>query len=108
MPKYCRAPHCSNAAGQARPPARRLSFYKSVPGRSAGTGGAWPLPLNPPTVRRDLGGVLALGLGLVLGWGRGGWDGDPGMGALKKMGRGGSSPRRNAPLIPLLLQVPTA
>ncbi|XP_072704836.1 THAP domain-containing protein 8 [Ciconia boyciana] len=28
MPKYCRAPHCSNAAGQARPPARRLSFYK--------------------------------------------------------------------------------
>ncbi|NXL40488.1 THAP8 protein, partial [Glaucidium brasilianum] len=28
MPKYCRAPHCSNAAGQARPPGRRLSFYK--------------------------------------------------------------------------------
>ncbi|XP_075594721.1 THAP domain-containing protein 8 isoform X1 [Balearica regulorum gibbericeps] len=28
MPKYCRAPHCSNVAGQARPPARRLSFYK--------------------------------------------------------------------------------
>ncbi|XP_064295824.1 peroxynitrite isomerase THAP4-like [Phalacrocorax carbo] len=28
MPKYCRAPHCSNAAGQPRPPARRLSFYK--------------------------------------------------------------------------------
>ncbi|NXX20054.1 THAP8 protein, partial [Podargus strigoides] len=28
MPKSCRAPHCSNAAGQARPPARRLSFYK--------------------------------------------------------------------------------
>ncbi|KAM6395768.1 THAP domain-containing protein 8 [Rhynochetos jubatus] len=28
MPKYCRAPHCPNAAGQARPPARRLSFYK--------------------------------------------------------------------------------
>ncbi|NXD88728.1 THAP8 protein, partial [Halcyon senegalensis] len=28
MPKSCRAPHCSNAAGQPRPPARRLSFYK--------------------------------------------------------------------------------
>ncbi|KAM9590838.1 THAP domain-containing protein 8-like isoform 1-T1 [Morphnus guianensis] len=28
MPKYSRAPHCSNAVGQARPPARRLSFYK--------------------------------------------------------------------------------
>ncbi|XP_063174552.1 THAP domain-containing protein 8 isoform X2 [Chroicocephalus ridibundus] len=28
MPKSCRAPHCSNAAGQPRPLARRLSFYK--------------------------------------------------------------------------------
>ncbi|KAM9271032.1 LOW QUALITY PROTEIN: THAP domain-containing protein 8 [Cariama cristata] len=28
MPKYCRAPHCSNAAGHTRPPSRRLSFYK--------------------------------------------------------------------------------
>uniref|UniRef100_A0A8B9NHI2 Uncharacterized protein n=1 Tax=Accipiter nisus TaxID=211598 RepID=A0A8B9NHI2_9AVES len=37
MPKYCRAPHCSNAVGQARPPPR--SFYKSVPGRPAGTEG---------------------------------------------------------------------
>ncbi|XP_074666238.1 THAP domain-containing protein 8-like isoform X6 [Strix aluco] len=28
MPKYCRAPHCSNAAGQTRPLGRCLSFYK--------------------------------------------------------------------------------
>uniref|UniRef100_A0A8C4UEH5 Uncharacterized protein n=1 Tax=Falco tinnunculus TaxID=100819 RepID=A0A8C4UEH5_FALTI len=39
MPKSCRAPHCSNAAGQARPPGRRLSFYKSVPA-AGGRGGA--------------------------------------------------------------------
>ncbi|KAM6225835.1 THAP domain-containing protein 8 [Porphyrio hochstetteri] len=28
MPKYCRAPRCANAAGRARPPGRRLGFYK--------------------------------------------------------------------------------
>nr|XP_020642719.1 THAP domain-containing protein 8 [Pogona vitticeps] len=28
MTKYCRAPNCSNSAGQPRPDRRRLSFYK--------------------------------------------------------------------------------
>uniref|UniRef100_A0A8D0H8I4 THAP domain containing 8 n=1 Tax=Sphenodon punctatus TaxID=8508 RepID=A0A8D0H8I4_SPHPU len=28
MPKYCRAPNCSNSAGQQRPDSKRLSFYK--------------------------------------------------------------------------------
>uniref|UniRef100_A0A8C3K296 Uncharacterized protein n=1 Tax=Calidris pygmaea TaxID=425635 RepID=A0A8C3K296_9CHAR len=43
MPKSCRAPHCSNAAGQARPPARRLSFYKWGPGPGPGSGSGWDL-----------------------------------------------------------------
>uniref|UniRef100_A0A8C3F416 THAP domain-containing protein 8 n=1 Tax=Chrysemys picta bellii TaxID=8478 RepID=A0A8C3F416_CHRPI len=31
MPKYCRAPNCSNSAGPRRPGGERLSFYRSVP-----------------------------------------------------------------------------